>query len=403
MSEALVLSGQQQIRGQETAAIDTYDSLKRRLDAVWDSIAPSVKRPEDRAVCVMAAHRTQLDPFTKQIYFIVRGGKLCIQTGIDGFRLIAERSGKYRGQIGPEWCGPDGQWKDVWLDRHPPAAARVGIIREDFAQPCWGVARFSSYDTGQGLWKSMPDVMIAKCAEALAIRKAFPQDTSGVFVQEEMDRAEQLAEPYQGAVEEIMFSHLSEIEQKGLRARLAAVGNKLTGGKNTMERVREYGTKIGLLAHCPEKGRPSITATSVENLEKLIEAMENKAKHTKRAQPEPEEAPQEAPERDAEDIEDAEYTRNDEVDTETLMVLSKKIEELEFELTEINLPDKRGAFYKETMAEARELFSEQMGADAPKDYFGPCTRAGLPKWVEWNQGQLENWKATLERLAAGAA
>jgi phage recombination protein Bet len=249
------------MRGQETAAIDTYDSLKRRLDAVWDSIAPSVKRPEDRAVCVMAAHRTQLDPFTKQIYFIVRGGKLCIQTGIDGFRLIAERSGKYRGQIGPEWCGPDGQWKDVWLDRHPPAAARVGIIREDFAQPCWGVARFSSYDTGQGLWKSMPDVMIAKCAEALAIRKAFPQDTSGVFVQEEMDRAEQLAEPYQGAVEEIMFSHLSEIEQKGLRSRLVAVGNKLTGGKKTMERVREYGTKIGLLAQCPEKGRPSITAT----------------------------------------------------------------------------------------------------------------------------------------------
>ena len=152
------------------------------------TIAPGCSADELR-LFAYACQRTGLDPFSKQIYAIRRGGRMTIQAGIDGLRAIAERTGELDGSR-TEWCGEDGQWVDVWLNSKPPAAAKTTIYRKGSQHPFTGVARFADYNAGQGLWSKMPAAMIAKCSEALALRKAFPANLSGVYSTDEMQQAD---------------------------------------------------------------------------------------------------------------------------------------------------------------------------------------------------------------------
>jgi phage recombination protein Bet len=151
------------------------------------TIAPGCSNDELR-LFAYACQRTGLDPFSKQIYAIKRAGKMTIQAGIDGLRSIAERTGQLDGSE-TLWCGEDGQWTDVWLGNKPPAAAKTTIWRKGAGHPFTGVARFADYNAGQGLWSKMGATMIAKCSEALALRKAFPADLSGVYSSDEMEQA----------------------------------------------------------------------------------------------------------------------------------------------------------------------------------------------------------------------
>ena len=146
----------------------------------------------DLKVFFHQSQRTGLDPFARQIYMINRGGKFTIQTSIDGFRIVAQRSGNYGGQTPAEWCGEDGVWKDVWLDKKPPLAARIGVYYKDTPNPTYAVAKWDSYAQDKSpIWTKMPDLMLAKCAEALALRKAFPNDLSGLYTNDEMNQADE--------------------------------------------------------------------------------------------------------------------------------------------------------------------------------------------------------------------
>ena len=157
--------------------------------------------------------RTQLDPFARQLYMIgrnetkdnVKTTKWTIQMGIDGFRIIAQRSFEYQGQTAPEWCGADGVWKEVWLDNKPPSAARIGVRRKGFVEPLYAVALWDSYavsywdNTAKGyvlsaMWKKHGPGQLAKCAEALALRKAFPMDLSGIYEPTEMEAMDVIEE-----------------------------------------------------------------------------------------------------------------------------------------------------------------------------------------------------------------
>lgn len=141
--------------------------------------------------------RTGLDPITRQIYFIKdHTGKVQVQTSIDGFRLVAERSGEYEGQTQPQWCGDDGKWTDVWLSKTPPKACKIGVWKRNFREPLVAIALFDEYAQRKKdgslsfMWNKMPSLMIAKVAESLALRKAFPNDLSGLYTSDEMAQAQ---------------------------------------------------------------------------------------------------------------------------------------------------------------------------------------------------------------------
>lgn len=180
------------------------ESHLARLQPRATSLAPFEFTPEQRKlirdtflngandqeaeVLLEIAKARRLNPLTQQIYFVKRWDerKGCdvwrAQTGIDGLRLIAERSGLYDGQDEPEFEETE---KGIKL-------CRVKVHRKDWARPAVGVAYWAEYvqTTKAGgpnsMWARGKHFMLAKCAEALALRKAFPEETSGLYIQEEM-------------------------------------------------------------------------------------------------------------------------------------------------------------------------------------------------------------------------
>ena len=169
--------------------VKKMDSLtESQIELLKNTICKGVTN-EEFEIFLHACRRTGLDPFMKQIYAVKRGGKagpsMTIQTGIDGYRLIAERSGKYA----------PGKETTYQYDSNGKLLSATAFIKKMTGDGTWhdvsATAFYDEYAQPSPFWQRMRHIMLAKCAESLALRRAFPAELSGIYTEDEMRQADQ--------------------------------------------------------------------------------------------------------------------------------------------------------------------------------------------------------------------
>ncbi|MEN6512249.1 MAG: phage recombination protein Bet [Chloroherpetonaceae bacterium] len=187
----------------EDTAVAANHFSQKQIDILKNSICKGSSN-EEFEIFLMACQKTKLDPFMRQIYAVKRKAKkpdgswgetMTIQTGIDGYRLIAERTERYA--PGPE--------PTYTFDNNGSLISATAYIKKLTKDGTWHIVSASAFldeylqttldrQTGEkkptGLWINMPKTMLAKCAEAQALRKAFPAEMSGIYTKEEMQQAD---------------------------------------------------------------------------------------------------------------------------------------------------------------------------------------------------------------------
>lgn len=147
---------------------------------------------DELALFLYTSKKTGLDPLTRQVHCVKRGGKMTIQVGIDGLRVIAERTGNYAGN-------DDYEYNQAFIEgkTNVPLWAKATVHKMVNGEKCSysATARWKEYSVSYNgklgnMWQKMPALMLGKCAEALALRKAFPQDLSGLYTTDEMEQAD---------------------------------------------------------------------------------------------------------------------------------------------------------------------------------------------------------------------
>ena len=154
-----------------------------KVDLIKRTIAVGAS-DDELELFLYTARKTGLDPLARQIYAIKRAGKMTIQTGIDGYRLIADRTGQLAGISDYVFDREDGKFPNR-------ASVTVKKMIDGHIAEFTATARWTEYSQPQSpMWQKMPYLMLGKCSEALALRKAFPADLSGVYTAEEMSQAD---------------------------------------------------------------------------------------------------------------------------------------------------------------------------------------------------------------------
>jgi phage recombination protein Bet len=215
----------------------------------------------DLAVFMHYCQKTGLDPFSRQIYMICRRekqgdqwvDKQTIQVGIDGFRVIRDRVASRLGAVveyeDTIWYDADGGEHAVWLSDSPPAACRVVVKKNGARFPA--VLRTSSYaavnKNGERVaqWRTQADHMIEKCCEAFALRRAFPHDLGGIYVEDELPPAEQVPPSFPQRVTAAEITGTAPADPTPVSAAGSAAASETTPPDVTVQPARPARTDDG--------------------------------------------------------------------------------------------------------------------------------------------------------------
>lgn len=135
----------------------------------------------------------RLNPFLNEAYLVKFQGK-------PAQIMVAHKALVKRAEAHPEYDGMEhgvvvmrnGEVHNEKRGAYYPEAGETllggwaKVYRKDRRMPTYAERSLKSMSKGQANWKTMPDVMIDKCAQAAALREAFPDELKGMYVQEEM-------------------------------------------------------------------------------------------------------------------------------------------------------------------------------------------------------------------------
>lgn len=199
------------------------------------------------AAFIAACSRTGLDPTAKQIYAALMGGKWTVLVGIDGMRVVAQRTGEYDGQDPIEWqaeeCGP---WTTV--PPKSPFAARVRVYRKGMSRPLEQTVTFAEFGGSKGNWDKRPAHMLGIRAESHALRRLFPMELAGLYTPEDFqddgtDVSDAATVPAQSEDWAALFAAAQT------RAELDEIGARLAeAGEGTDKLRAAYLARAGILA-----------------------------------------------------------------------------------------------------------------------------------------------------------
>jgi phage recombination protein Bet len=178
----------------QQSALGKIEVTAEQVDLVKTTVFPGASDDELK-LYFFECRRRGVHPLDRLVIPVKRkdkneGYKISFQTSIDLFRSQAEETGEYRGQKDIEY-GDMLAWPGV--DKKVPSSAKATVLRHDSITgetiEVSATAYWEEYYPGEQLgfqWRKMPRLMLGKCAEALALRKAFPRKLAGLYTFEEM-------------------------------------------------------------------------------------------------------------------------------------------------------------------------------------------------------------------------
>lgn len=170
---------------------DISQELEQKKDVIRRTVAKDAN-PDEFEMFMHLAKTYQLDPFQGEIFLWKYNGDLTIMTSRDGYLKIANRHPEFDGLVsdvvhrGDNFKKtPEGVQHTYGTDRGPIVGAYALVYRKDRKYPTYVFAPFEEYAADKKVWKQYPSAMILKCAESMALKRAF--SVSGLVSREEME------------------------------------------------------------------------------------------------------------------------------------------------------------------------------------------------------------------------